>query len=443
MKQSTTGRSTPTRLSSAHALKPMESCTVSSHTPSGCEETTLLADHSVTTAESLDAVPVQNSVVTCASATSKLKRLITKSTGETCSAIWQTFAKMMTVTMLSYVRMLGSAPSNQLNKKEKKPKKKSNIQAFTEMVQSLEIVNGKHYDYFLSINPDLRELELLIPPSTLETKKKTIFRQNYLAQPNLAYPSHFPDVSWAQMGAMNFYLRKIADQNSMSCDSLKQRLSDWLFNVNPKKKGLILYGTTDAGKSFFANLLTGCIKPEYIGHFNCPLSNNVSSFFLQACINTYIYRCDEFCFKQEGVVQCMKQLLEGSNCLNSDVKYRDATKIEPKPTVMTMNGDSLADIFKWFPLEEENFHTRCLILSFHTKLTSIFPRSELGLIENCHNALYNILLEKKKTFVKSDINLLDKYIVYNYIFCFLLGGSSISITSPSTIFLNIIGTCGI
>jgi len=109
----------------------------------------------------------------------------------------------------------------------------------------------------------------------------------------------------------------------------------------------------------------------------------------------------------------MKQLLEGSNCLNSDVKYRDATKIEPKPTVMTMNGDSLADIFKWFPLEEENFHTRCLILSFQQKLTSIFPRSELGLIENCHNALYNLLLEKKKTVVTSNISLLDKYIAYN------------------------------
>ena len=39
---------------------------------------------------------------------------------------------------------------------------------------------------------------------------------------------------------INFFLKTIAEENHMGLESLKISLSNWLFNRNHKKRGLIL-----------------------------------------------------------------------------------------------------------------------------------------------------------------------------------------------------------
>ena len=56
-----------------------------------------------------------------------------------------------------------------------------------------------------------------------------------------------------------------------------------------------------------------------VGYFNCPTGPQPSSFMLQQLTNCLAYRCDEMIFEKLGVLQTMKQLLEGSSTLHNDV----------------------------------------------------------------------------------------------------------------------------
>ena len=117
----------------------------------------------------------------------------------------------------------------------------------------------------------------------------------------------------------------------MGRSELMLLLKRWVTNVNCKKKGLILIGQSDSGKTFLADCLLSAFSPSDIGYFQCPMGNTVSTFMYSNLLNKEVYRCDEFYLENAGVLQSFKQLTEGSSTLQTDVKYKDKTPVDAKP----------------------------------------------------------------------------------------------------------------
>ena len=313
---------------------------------------------------------------------------------------------------------------------------KMNLKPKEEFIQFLRdnmIINNRHYEVYLSNYPSLGKLETKLSVNSLEALKKTIFRQNYLIIQNsnmLENRVELKSISImdCHLGLVNYFLKHIAEENQIGLDSLKHHLGLWLFNRNHKKRGLILCGPSDTGKSFFGNLLYGMYQPHEIGYFNCPTGPQPSSFMLQQLTNCLAYRCDEMIFENLGVLQTMKQLLEGSSTLHTDVKYKEPIKVDPRSVLITMNATYKNEIFKWHPCERQPFENRCLILFMSQKLSSIMSKPEIEFLTQCSNVLYYMLFKSVDYNKKTGVNL-DKYIMYSqlYILTFFWGGSSSSL----------------
>ncbi|XP_047142739.1 uncharacterized protein LOC124817009 isoform X1 [Hydra vulgaris] len=276
---------------------------------------------------------------------------------------------------------------------KRQPLKQQQKHNFATYLFKHNILNSRHYDDELARSEELRQLEFTIQLKDLEIIKKTIFRQVYLQQRNIDVltPRIVVSNNKSRLGALMFFLSNIALQNQISVNRLKQLLCNFIFNLNHKKRGLILCGPSESGKTFLANLLYSNFKPHEIGYFNCPTGPNPSAFLLQALSNCLAYRCDEMVFEHLGVIQLMKQLLEGSNTLTTDVKYNDAMLIDPHPTLITMNSTSKFDILKWHPSEYQAFENRCTILFLGTPLLNIFNDKELQEINTCGPELLYML----------------------------------------------------
>lgn len=59
-----------------------------------------------------------------------------------------------------------------------------------------------------------------------------------------------------------------------------------------------------------------------IGTFNTPTWQSVSQFWFADLIDKELYRCEELLIELSGVVQQIKQLLEGSWSLKTEIKYK-------------------------------------------------------------------------------------------------------------------------
>ena len=93
-------------------------------------------------------------------------------------------------------------------------------------------------------------------------------------------------------------------------------------------------------------------RPHEIGYFNCPTGPQPSSFMLQQLTNCFAYRCDEMIFENLGVLQTMKQLLEGSSTLHSDVKHKEPIKVDPRSVLITMNAGYKKEILNGIPKKD-------------------------------------------------------------------------------------------
>ena len=107
------------------------------------------------------------------------------------------------------------------------------------------------------------------------------------------------------------------------------------------------------------------------------MGNAVSTFMYSNLLNKEIYRCDEFYLENAGVLQSFKQLTEGSSTLQTDVKYKDRTAVDPKPVVVTMNGTCIEDIVKFFSSEFIAVKNRCILLMMDKPLKSTFSDKQL------------------------------------------------------------------
>ena len=180
----------------------------------------------------------------------------------------------------------------------------------------------------------------------------------------------------------------------MTIDILILHLCKWYFKLNHKKLGLICYGQTNSRKSLLADLLTSQYQEWEIGTFACPPDITVNQFYLGALLNMHIYRCDEIVFENLNIVQKMKNLLEGSRLLDTDVKYKSKMQIPPAPVIINLNGSSINSIFKWCDNEIPAFKNRCVFLKMEIPLNHRVDENEFSYLGKCGKEMIYILTKK-------------------------------------------------
>ena len=290
---------------------------------------------------------------------------------------------------------------------------------YSALLMELGCVNSQQYEQFLRKNEELRNLERLVQPNQIESTKKLLFRQNFLMRSQV-YAEKFKDlsdnsvyVSPSLRGGWLSFLDKLATRNGLSREQLMVSLRRWLENSNGKKKGLILIGKSDSGKTFLADCLLSVFDKSDVGYFQCPMGQNVSTFMYANLLNKEAYRCDEFILEHAGVLQSFKQLTEGSNTLQTDVKYKDSTHIDPRPVVVTMNGDGREDVVKWFSTEFVAIQNRCLILLMDTNLKDCYTNKQLDQLRAGAEGLLRLLFTSYVEIVNREELSLSEY--NNYI----------------------------
>lgn len=105
----------------------------------------------------------------------------------------------------------------------------------------------------------------------------------------------------------------------------------------------------------------------------------------------------------------MKNLFEGSQSLQTEVKYRAPKRIVPRPTILTMNADSVGDIFKWHYLEMENFDNRCFFIRMDILLNCRIDYECIGPLASCGEDLLYYLYGYLTTTVHNDKDVLLRY----------------------------------
>ena len=268
---------------------------------------------------------------------------------------------------------------------------------YSALLMEMAIVNSQQYEERLRESEELRALERMVQPNQIESTKKLIFRQNFLLR-SQTYVAKFEElsdptvtVSSSLRGGWLSFLDQIARRNAISREHLMVCLRRWIMNSNGKKKGLILIGRSDSGKTFLADCLLSVFDKSDIGYFQCPMGQNVSTFMYANLLNKEAYRCDEFILEHAGVLQSFKQLTEGSSTLQTDVKYKDSTHVDPKPVVVTMNGDAREDVVKWFSTEFTTLQNRCLILLMDMRLKDMYTNKQLDQLRAGADVLLRLL----------------------------------------------------
>ena len=132
-----------------------------------------------------------------------------------------------------------------------------------------------------------------------------------------------------------------------------------------------------------------------IGVFAYPPGTSVSQFYLDGLLNTFIYRCDEIVFEHLPVVQLMKNLLESSKILNTDVKYKSKQYIQSAPVIINMNGSSVGQIFKWCPEEIPAFESRAEFIKMKIPLQNKVNQHEFSYLGSSGHELVHILSKAK------------------------------------------------
>lgn len=279
----------------------------------------------------------------------------------------------------------------------KKPAKINYNQLFKDYLKDYLIINDIHYDEFIKSDPALRELQMHIRPSDLEWDKKTAFRTNFLitaGQINETLRAiTYEQLNPGRLCVLSHFLRHVAACNGDDVSQLINDLAHWILNLNHKKKGLIIFGPSNTGKSLLLNLLASVFAPHEVGFFQCPMGANPSNFMFQNCANTRVYVCNEMIFENINLVQVFKELFEGSKTMETDVKHKAPQRLDPNPVGLTMNADSRTGCFKYVPKEASAFDNRALFPKLEIPLPQIYNGDELAAIANSRLEL-GYLLQK-------------------------------------------------
>jgi len=195
-------------------------------------------------------------------------------------------------------------------------------------------------------DPELCRIERKVPSSMLRSIKELWYGQVIANRDNLTFAQRInnstiePEIK----GPLLTWLESIALSNYETIEQLITRLVNVLLEKHTKKRGIVLLGESDSGKSTLANIFTSYYERSEIGFFTTP-GRLTSQFWLQKLPDKNFYRGDEIVLEMIELMQKFKQLTENYSNLETDVKYHAPKRIAPKPTIVTCNGNSPVDFY--------------------------------------------------------------------------------------------------
>lgn len=135
-----------------------------------------------------------------------------------------------------------------------------------------------------------------------------------------------------------------------------------LRSKNNKVNALLLHGGTNCGKTRLLEFFSSLWEMHEIGLINAQTDkgSSASNFWLQGLLSKNINIFDEVVIGKAHL-SSFKQILEGSQHLSTEVKYKNAKRIKERPTLMAKNGD----IFEQFdPIDKAAMYNRCHTIHF-------------------------------------------------------------------------------
>ena len=151
-----------------------------------------------------------------------------------------------------------------------------------------------------------------------------------------------------------------------------------------------------------------------IGAFSCPSDTN-SQFYLHALVNTFVYRCDEVVFENLLIVQRMKNLLEGSRLLDTDVKYKSKMQLPPAPVLVNLNGSSIISIFKWCHEEIPAFKSRASFIKMELPLKHRVGENEFSYLADTGKELIYLLTKRYMIIREIEVVSVKYYTTYIFV----------------------------
>ena len=100
-----------------------------------------------------------------------------------------------------------------------------------------------------------------------------------------------------------------------------------------------LRSKSNAGKTFLSSILRASFEEHDIGVVQ-SVHQRPSDFWLQDCIGKEMYCCEELNLAARDVLQRFKGLMEENEALDTNVKYGGNKKIQRRPFIVTINGDT-------------------------------------------------------------------------------------------------------
>ena len=296
---------------------------------------------------------------------------------------------------------------------------------FYRLLKENKVSNSKHYDALLNTSAHLRQLEEVLNPNLLQTCKRIGFNQNlqYDKQSYLERIADFPDLeelkhrdqsTKLEIALITAFLTIVSSSNKFSLEELCYNIVSIINQDWHKVRTLLCIGTSDTGKSMLANLITNVFEPYEHGIIAPPTSNQLSDFWLQDLVGKSVYRCEELTIEFKGVLQRMKQLMEGNKELDTPIKFGDNKSLKPRPLIVTMNGDHPSDIVGPYHEEFDAVQNRCIILLMKTTLSSYIPKKFISILANSkvtfHSFLYYYYKKHKNSLVPEENNDIEDFI---------------------------------
>lgn len=250
--------------------------------------------------------------------------------------------------------------------------------------------NDEEYNNALS-DEVLCTLERKAAPTQLRSIKELAYAQVIARRLNISYEEHITPIECPDhvKGPMLTWLESIAHENNETLDELIVRIFNVLCGRDSKKRGLILIGLSDSGKSMFANLHTAFYERSEIGYFSAP-GQYCSPFWLSKLVGKSMYRGDEIVLENVEPMQKFKQLTEGRSNLETDVKYKAAQRINVNPSITTCNRENTNDFYKHMNHEEKAIKNRCEFVFMGRSLTKVIPYKCIArCVDNSQAIIYN------------------------------------------------------
>ena len=175
-------------------------------------------------------------------------------------------------------------------------------------------------------------------------------------------------------------VESIAIENRTSVETFLTEIFNVLNGEHPKKRTLAFIGSADSGKSYLSKILVSVWHEHERGSFKVPSKHNSVAFPFTALPGTQVYLCEEFYVDTKNGLDMMKNVFEGNKALDCDRKYKAPISLQPRPVLVTLNGDRRESLVGDFWDEFPPFAARTYIVMMKKPLIRRFAEGDLKLL---------------------------------------------------------------